>query len=182
MTHVHAPTAAGDSPSGPSSRRGALAVGELAPDFALRDQHGVEVSLSSVRGRKNAAIVFFPFAFSGICTGELREIRDGLEDFQNHDIQVFTISCDPMYALRTWADAEGHFFPLLSDFWPHGEVCRAYGVFNEDDGAPVRGTFLLDRDGRVVWTMVNGPGEPRDFDSYRAALARLRASEQSATR
>ncbi|EWT01738.1 hypothetical protein N865_07780 [Intrasporangium oryzae NRRL B-24470] len=180
---THAPTAStSESPTAGWTAPGAPAVGDLAPDFALRDQHGVEVSLSSVRGRKNAAIVFFPFAFSGICTGELREIRDGLEDFQNHDIQVFTISCDPMYALRTWADAEGHFFPLLSDFWPHGEVCRAYGVFNEDDGAPVRGTFLLDRDGRVVWTLVNGPGEPRDFRTYREALARLRAMDQPPTR
>ncbi|MGI8717071.1 MAG: redoxin domain-containing protein, partial [Lapillicoccus sp.] len=116
--------------------RAPVAVGEHAPDFALRNQHGELVSLSGFAGSKNVVIVFYPFAFSGICTGELREIRDGLEDFQDGDIQVLAISCDPMYALRAWADAEGHFFPLLSDFWPHGEVSRRFGVFSEENGAP----------------------------------------------
>lgn len=157
------------APAGPQ-------VGELAPSFTLTDHLGADLTLADVLARKNAALVFFPFAFSGICTGELREVRDTLEDFQDDDIQVLAISCDPMYALRTWADAEGHFFPLLSDFWPHGEVTRAYGVFNEDAGAPLRGTFLLDRDGRVLYRQVNGAGERRDFAGYRAALARLRGT------
>ena len=99
----------------------------------------------------------------GICRGELREIRDGLEDFQDGDIQVFTISCDSMYTLRAWADAEGHFFPLLSDFWPHGEVARRYGVLDDEDGFALRGTFLIDRSGRIVWTEVRGIGQGRDF-------------------
>lgn len=153
----------------------APAVGEQAPHFALRDQYGRTVSLSD-RGDKPAVLVFFPFAFSGICTGELREVRDTMEDFQTDDIQVYAISCDPMFALRAWADAEGHFFPLLSDFWPHGEVSRAYGVFDEAGGFAVRGTFLLDRDGTLVWSEVKGAGERRDFDDYRAALAELRAT------
>ena len=104
------------------------AIGELAPDFTLPDQHGVPTTLSHMRGSL-VALVFFPFAFSGTCTGELRQIRDGLEDFQHDGIQVLTISCDAIYALRAWADAEGYFFPLLSDFWPHGEVSQEYGVF-----------------------------------------------------
>ncbi len=152
------------------------AVGDLAPDFTLRDHHGAEVSLSGLRGRANVALVFYPFAFSGICTGELREIRDGLEDFQDDGIQVLAISCDPMYSLRAWADAEGYFFPLLSDFWPHGEVAARYGVFDERTGAARRGTFLLDREGRIVWQAVGAPGEHRDFGPYRRALAELRAS------
>ncbi len=153
-----------------------VGVGDTAPDFTLPDQHGADVSLSSVRGDKIAAVVFYPFAFSGICTGELREIRDGLEDFQSDDVQVFTVSCDPVYSLRTWADAEGHFFPLLSDFWPHGDVTRSYGVFNDEQGAPLRGTFLIDREGVIVWSVVNGHGEQRDFGAYRAALATLRGA------
>ena len=150
-----------------------LAVGEVAPDFTLRDQNGAEVSLSEITAEKNAVIVFYPFAFSGICTGELDEIRDHLERFVSDDLQVVCISCDPMFSLRAWADLQGYFFPLLSDHWPHGVVTRAYGVLNERTGAPIRGTFLVGRDGRVRWTLVNGPGERRDFGALPAEVAAL---------
>jgi len=154
-----------------------LAVGDVAPDFTLVDQYGVDVSLSAVRDVKNAAVVFYPAAFSGICRGELREIRDTLEDFQTDDIQVFAVSCDSMYTLRAWADAEGHFFPLLSDFWPHGEVARRYGVLDDSDGFARRGTFLVDKQGRIVWSEVRAIGTGRDFRDYRKALAALRKHE-----
>ncbi|MCU1537332.1 MAG: alkyl hydroperoxide reductase/Thiol specific antioxidant/Mal allergen [Humibacillus sp.] len=171
-----------DGPCGALGVKGGLASpdlvpGEPTPDFTLVDQYGVDVSLSSVRGQRNAVVVFYPAAFSGICRGELRLIRDGLEDFQTDDIQCFTVSCDSMYTLRAWADAEGHFFPLLSDFWPHGEVARSYGVFDEEDGFALRGTFLLDRSGRLVWSEVLGIGQARDFLAYREALAQLRARQ-----
>jgi peroxiredoxin (alkyl hydroperoxide reductase subunit C) len=164
----------------PVQASGPPTVGDLAPDFTLVDQYGVDVSLSSVRDLRNAVVVFYPAAFSGICRGELREIRDGLEDFQSDDIQVFAVSCDPMYTLRAWADAEGHFFPLLSDFWPHGEVAQRYGVLNDEDGFALRGTFLLDRQGRVVWSEVRDIGHGRDFVAYRKALAALRERQQDA--
>jgi peroxiredoxin len=159
-----------------------LAVGDTAPSFALKNQYGETVSSDDLRGSKGMILVFYPFAFSGICTGELREIRDGLEDFEGDDIQVFAISCDSMYSLRAWADAEGHFFPLLSDFWPHGETAKAYGVFSEENGFAIRGTFLVDREGIVRWTLVNGPGEARDFGGYRGALAQLRSASSDAAR
>ncbi len=152
-----------------------VAVGAPAPGFTLLDQHGQRISLADYAGSKHVLLVFYPFAFSGICTGELREVRDGLHDFEGDDIQVLAISCDSMYALRAWADAEGHFFPLLSDFWPHGEVARSYGVFSQENGFAIRGTFLVDRDGVVRWSLVNGPGERRDFSGYREALAQLRS-------
>lgn len=151
----------------------APAVGQVAPDLMLRNQFGEDVSLAALRGR-NVAIIFFPFAFSGICTGELGEVRDTLEDFQTEDVQVLAISCDPMYSLRAWADIEGYFFPLLSDFWPHGRVARRYGVFEEAQGRPMRGTFLLDADGVVRWSLVLEAGQRRDFAGYREALGRLR--------
>jgi peroxiredoxin (alkyl hydroperoxide reductase subunit C) len=149
-------------------------VGDEAPDFALPNQHGEQIALSSFRGRKNVLLVFYPFAFSGICTSEMRQIRDGLEHFQGEDMEVLTISCDSVYSLRAFADLEGHFFPLLSDFWPHGAVARAYGVFNERTGGAIRGTFLVDKHGRIAWTLVNGPGEARDLAAYREGLAALR--------
>lgn len=153
----------------------ALAPGDLAPAYALPDQFGRILDLHGQLERTAVAIVFYPFAFSGICTGELREVRDTLEDFQTDDIAVHTISCDPVYALRAWADIEGHFFPLLSDFWPHGQVARAFGVFDEERGCAVRGTFLVGRDGKVVWSQVEPASTRRDFGGYREALAGLRA-------
>ena len=151
-----------------------LAVGQVAPEFALRDQNGVEVSLAQLVAHKNVVVVFYPFAFSGICTGELDEIRDHLERFVSDDLQVVCISCDPVFGLRAWADIQGYFFPLLSDYWPHGAVTRAYGVLNEQTGAPVRGTFLVGRDRLVRWTLVNGPGERRDFSELPTEVAALR--------
>ena len=118
--------------------------------------------------------MFYPFAFSGTCTAELCEIRDSLEDFEGDDVQVLGLSCDTMYALRAWGDREGYSFPMLSDFWPHGAVARAYGVFAESLGFAIRGTFLVGKDGVVQWSLVNPPGEARDFDGYREALAHLR--------
>ena len=161
------------SPAGP------LGVGDVAPGFALRNQYGETVSLADFRGEKHVVLVFFPFAFSGICTGEFREIREHLEDFEADDVQVLGISCDAMESLRAWADAEGYFFPLLSDFWPHGAASRAYGVFWEKTGFAIRGTFLVDKGGVIRWALVNGPGEPRDFSGYRTALAELRGTTAS---
>ena len=151
-----------------------LAVGEDAPDFSLKDQNGQDVTLSSFRGHKNVVIVFYPFAFSGICTGELCEIRDDLGSFVSDDVQVLAISCDHMFSQRAWADKEGYFFPLLSDYWPHGAVAQAYGVFHDKAGAALRGTFLVDTDGVVRWSLVNEIGQARDFSGYREALAGLR--------
>jgi mycoredoxin-dependent peroxiredoxin len=159
-----------------SAPAGPLGVGDVAPGFALRNQYGETVSLGDFWGEKHVLLVFFPFAFSGICTGEFTEIREHLEDFEADDVQVLGISCDAMESLRGWADAEGYFFPLLSDFWPHGAASRAYGVFWEKTGFAIRGTFLVDRDGVIRWTLVNGPGEPRDFSGYRSALAELRGT------
>ncbi len=148
-----------------------LTVGEPAPDFALENQNGEKVSLSSYRGAKSVLVVFYPFAFSGTCTGELCAIRDDIAGFQNEDVQVLGVSCDPKFSLRAWADAQGYDFPLLSDFWPHGEVARRYGVFLDDFGMATRGSFLVDRDGVLRWAVVKGPGEARDLGAYREALA-----------
>ena len=154
----------------------AVAVGEVAPDFELNDQHGKAVKLSDFRGKAPVVLMFYPFAFSSICTGELCEIRDDhLCDGGAGDGEavVLAVSTDPMYALRAFADAEGVKHALLSDFWPHGEVAKKYGVFLEDKGFATRGTLVIDKDGVVRWAVVNGPGDARPGADYRAALAAL---------
>jgi peroxiredoxin len=146
-----------------------LREGTLAPDFELRDQHGENVRLSDLRGRP-VVLVFFPFAFTGVCTGELRALRDGLD---GRDAAIAAVSCDSMFALRVFADQEGLEFPLLSDFWPHGAVARAYGVFDSDRGCALRGTFVIDTDGNLVWNVVNAIADAREVSDYQRVLDEL---------
>ncbi|MFL6158727.1 MAG: peroxiredoxin [Marmoricola sp.] len=148
-----------------------LQVGDQAPDFALRDQHGAEFRLSSYAGRKAVLIVFYPYAFSGVCTGELTGFRDRLGDFETEDTTVVAISCDPIYSQRAFADRDGIFFPLLSDYWPHGEVASAYGVFDDTQGCPQRSSFVVDRTGTITWAVHNDIGRARDLDVQAARLA-----------
>lgn len=148
-------------------------VGDQAPAFTAKDQFGQDRSLTELTGDKAVLLVFYPFAFSGICTGELCAIRDDLSRFVNDKVQVVGISCDPMFTQRAWADDQGYDFPLLSDFWPHGSIAQDYGVFNQDAGMAIRGTFLIDSTGAIRWTQVNGPGEARDFAGYDEAVSAL---------
>ncbi|HZY76627.1 MAG TPA: peroxiredoxin [Jatrophihabitantaceae bacterium] len=150
-----------------------IGVGDVAPDFTLRDQNNEEVTLSAFRGKQAVLIVFYPLAFTGICTGELCAVRDDLSTFQNDDVQVLTISVDSPYAHKIFSEREGYDFPLLSDFWPHGAVAQSYGAFNDEVGFANRGTFLVDKDGIVRFAELNSPGEGRDAQAWRDAIAAL---------
>jgi mycoredoxin-dependent peroxiredoxin len=148
-------------------------VGDVAPDFALKDQDRQEVRLSGFRGRKNVVLVFYPFSFSGICTGELCEIRDDLPEWVGDDVQTLAVSVDCLQVHAGWAKQEGYSFPLLADYWPHGEAARAYGVFSEEVGCALRATFVIDKQGVVTYKVVNGIGDARDHTEARKALAAL---------
>jgi len=150
-----------------------VAIGDEAPDFTLRDQNNEEVTLSSFRGEKAVLIIFYPLAFTGICTGELCSVRDDLHTFQNDAVQVVSVSVDSVYSHKIFSEREGYQFPLLADFWPHGAVAQLYGVFNEDAGFANRGTFLVDKTGVVRFAELNGPGEGRDAQTWRDAIAAL---------
>jgi peroxiredoxin len=150
-----------------------LSLGGPAPDFILRDQFGQDVSLSSYRGSKAVAIFFYPYAFSGVCTGEMAGIRDRLDEFMTFDTEVLAISCDPVYSLRAFADQDGLNFPLLSDFWPHGEVCRQFDVFDDARGCPQRSSYVIDKGGLVSWAVHNAMPEGRDLDQHLAQLMAL---------
>ncbi|MEV4992396.1 peroxiredoxin [Streptomyces niveus] len=172
-----------------------IAVGEQAPDFSLKDNHGRTVRLADFRGGaaghdggdegggagdsdldldgKNVVLVFYPFAFTGVCAGELGALRDALPAFVNDDTQLLAVSTDSIHTLRIFAEQEGLEYPLLSDFWPHGQTSRAYGIFDEDKGCALRGTFVIDRAGIVRWSVVNALPDARDLDQYVKALAAL---------
>jgi peroxiredoxin len=148
-------------------------VGQAAPEFTLSNQFGEKVSLADFRGEKNVVLMFYPFAFTGTCTGELCAIRDQYVDFVNDDTVVLSVSCDSPYTLKVFAEQESLTHALLSDFWPHGEASKAYGGFLDDKGFSTRGTFIIDKEGVVRWSVVNGPGEARESADYKAALAAL---------
>lgn len=149
-------------------------VGQQAPDFTLKDQDGNDVTLSDFRGNQNVVLVFYPFTFTGVCQGELCEIRDDPSAFEASQAQVLAISCDTRHAQAQWAKQQGFTFPVLSDFWPHGATAKAYGVFNEDLGCANRATFVINKDGNVVATFSSpNLGTPRARAEYEDALAKL---------
>lgn len=150
-----------------------IVIGSPAPAFELSDQHGNKVSLASFKGEKNVVLLFYPFAFTGTCTGELCALRDDLSQFQNDDVQLLAVSCDSMFTQRIFAEKEGYEFPVLADFWPHGAVAQSYGIFDETRGCALRGTFIIDKEGIVRWQVVNGLGDARSLDDYKTALAAL---------
>ncbi|WP_285734115.1 peroxiredoxin [Nocardiopsis sp. ATB16-24] len=145
-------------------------MGAAAPEFTLQDQYGQDVRLASLRGRP-VLLVFYPLAFSGVCSGELADLSRRHAEFAELGAEVLAVSVDSVFALRTWSDREGFPFALLSDFWPHGRVAEDYGVFDPTRGVARRGTFLIDAEGVVRWSVLTGPGEPRDVEEY---LKRLR--------
>jgi peroxiredoxin len=148
-------------------------IGDSAPDFTLTNQFGAEVSLSDFRGKKNVVIVFYPLSFSGICTGELCELRDNFSQFENADVELLAVSVDSKFVQKKFADSEGYQFSVLADFWPHGAVAKAYGVFIEDAGISNRATFVINKDGDLVAKFITAPGQARSLDEYNKALASL---------
>jgi len=152
----------------------AIEVGDLAPEFSLKNQFGQVVTLSQFKGDKNVVLIFFPKAFTGICTAELCAIRDEKATIVDDDTVVFGISTDTDATLKAFAEAESYDYDLLSDHWPHGATATDYGVFLDGPGFATRGTFVIDKEGVVRWSVINGPGDARSNDDYRAALAQIK--------
>jgi mycoredoxin-dependent peroxiredoxin len=150
-----------------------LEAGDTAPDFTLRDQHGRAVTLSSFRGDKAVVVMFYPHAFSPVCTGELAAVRDSASTFESEKVQVLAVSCDSIFTLRAFAEAERLTVPLLSDFWPHGAVAASYGVFDTGRGRADRSTFIVDAGGLVRWSVHNPLPQPRDLDEQARVLAEI---------
>ena len=150
-------------------------IGDRAPDFELKDQTGQPVRLSDYEGKKAVMLVFYPMSFTGVCESEMCSIRDEIDVFRNEEVETVAVSVDSSAAHRRWAQEQGFEFPLLSDFWPHGEVARTYGVFDEQLGIAVRGTFIIDKAGDVIYTDRNPVPEARDPETWKTALGEIGA-------
>jgi len=150
-----------------------LEIGDIAPEFALRDQHGQEQTLAARAGHRNVLLVFYPFAFTGICTGEMRALSDNAVAWEGFGTDVLAVSCDSVPSLRVFAEQEKLEFPLLSDFWPHGAVSTSYGAFKPDLGAAGRSTYVIDRGGIIRWTIRTAIPNHRDISDYLKALAEI---------
>jgi len=147
-----------------------VAVGTAAPAFELLDQDRNSVSLESLKGRKTL-VVFIPFPFTGICDGEVCELRDRMATLNDFDVNVVVITAHAVPVTMKWATENGFEFPVLSDYWPHGATAQAYDVFNADRGVAYRATFLLDEQGTVADVIeTDSLGTPREFEAYAAAL------------
>jgi peroxiredoxin len=142
-----------------------LQVGEAAPDFELLDEEGKPTRLSSFRGR-NVVLVFFPAAFSPICTQELKQIASRKGDYDREDAAVIGVSVDNRWSLRAFKRDEALTATLLSDFHPKGNVAQKYGVFLGETGYAKRGTFVIDRDGVIRGISVKEPKEARTEEDY----------------
>lgn len=151
----------------------AATVGSPAPAFTLKDQDRNDVSLADFVGKKTL-VVFIPFPFSSICEAELCSVRDNLGRLAELDANVVVITCNTIHVHKKWVEEQGFTFPVLSDYWPHGAVAQAYGCFDENVGAAKRATFVLDAAGVVRDVIATGAiTEPREFESYTAALAKI---------
>jgi peroxiredoxin len=151
-------------------------TGDKAPEFDLEVKHGERVRLSDFLGRSNVLLVFHPFAFTAVCEEEARDLQENLGAFRNAQTEIVLVSCDPSPARQAWREQIGAEYAFASDFWPHGEAAKAYGVFNEQIGTPHRGTFLIDREGTVIWSLVS-PRDERRLEMVPGSLETLGARE-----
>jgi len=150
-----------------------IEVGDPAPDFELTDQHLERIRLSDFRGKRNTLLVFYPLTFTSVCGGELTALRDRLPELEASEVTVLGISTDSSAVHRTYVDREYLGFQLLSDFWPHGAVAQAYGVFDETTGLAERASFLIDMSGVIRWSVATGNSTPRSTEDYLTASASL---------
>ncbi|KFU75663.1 Peroxiredoxin [Amycolatopsis lurida] len=153
-----------------------IEIGSRAPDFTLNSNHLKPVTLSSFAGDKNVLLVYYPRAFTPICRGELCQLRDEVEIYHKYDVQVIGVSVDSPFCLKAWADTQGYPFPLLSDFWPHGEVAETYGSFDDALGVARRGTFLIDTEGIIRFAKVQEEDVARDQSEWKSQVASMLGS------
>lgn len=153
-----------------------LKIGDVAPSFTLKASDKSDVSLQDYKG-KNLVILFFPAAFTGVCTAELCSVRDGLSEYTNVNADVVAISVDTIFALDKFKAENNYPFVLLSDF--NKEVCQAYGAFYEEfvlgmKGVARRAAFVVDGEGTIQYAEVlESAGDLPNFEEIKRTLAAI---------
>jgi peroxiredoxin len=143
-------------------RTSTLKVGDKAPDFTLADQNGNKVTLSSFAGKKNVVLVFHPLAFTSVCAIQMPGYSKERQSFEGLESQVLGISVDSVPTHKAWVDNLGGIeYPILADFWPHGEVAKSYGILRPE-GYSERATFVIDKKGVVRHIEVHEIGKVPD--------------------
>jgi len=151
-----------------------LTAGQEAPDFELRSHKGGTVRLSDFRGKKNVVLAFHPLAFTPVCANQMRGYQSDLADFEKAGAAVFGISIDAQPAKAAWAKTlDPISYDLLSDFHPHGDVAKKYGVFRDKEGFSERAIFVIDKGGKIAWSKVYDIPELPANDEVLSALQRL---------
>ena len=156
----------------------AINVGDQAPDFTLTSKRGdlEDVALSSFRGNRNVVLLFFPLAYTSVCTDEMCSVSGGLSEYDNLNAQVLAISVDSPFAQEAWADQNNISIPLLSDF--NKEVSAAYGAQYQDllgfRGVAKRAAFVVDKEGIVRYAEVSEDATVLpDFDAVKRCLSEI---------
>ena len=139
-----------------------IGTGSQAPEFDLEVDRSRRVRLSDFRGKRNVLLVFHPFAWTPVCEEEALDLQANLASFESADTEVILVACDPAPSRQAWKERLGLTYTLASDFWPHGAAAQVYGVFEEERGAPFRGTFLIGKDGIIVWSLVKEDNSRRE--------------------
>ncbi|NJE47699.1 peroxiredoxin [Thermococcus sp. GR7] len=145
-------------------------VGDVAPDFVLKDQNGEEFRLSDFRGRK-VLLSFHPLAWTSICERQMKALEEHYDELEELNVVPVGISVDPVPTKKAWADHMGlKKLRMLADFWPHGEVARKYGFFREKDGISGRANVIIDENGRVAFVKIYPLGELPNLNEILAVL------------
>jgi mycoredoxin-dependent peroxiredoxin len=154
----------------------AIAVGQAAPDFVLKDQNQKEVKLSDYTGKKNVVIVFYPLDWSPTCTKEHACFVNDMRSFETLDAEVLGVSVDSAWSHKAYAEKMGIRYPLLADFQPRGQMAEKYGMFLAEKGITGRAIFIVNKAGKIAWLKHYDIPVVPDLKEVAAALAQVKAA------
>jgi peroxiredoxin len=154
----------------------AIAVGQTAPDFSLKDQHDKDVRLSDFAGKKNVVLVFYPLDWSPVCTNEHACFVNDMKRFETLDAAVLGVSVDSAWSHKAYAEKMGIKYSLLADFNPRGGMADKYGVYLAEKGIAGRAIVIVGKDGKVAWVKNYDIPVVPDVAEVASALQQVKAA------